>query len=228
MASPGGPRIAGKYGLPLLSLTGNNHVNMQILADHWTIIEQRSQEYGVAVPSRRDWRIVGPMHIAETREQAEKEVEWGLKQWMKYYFRLPVEFFKLRDELGNEITDASDVDVIRGTGFGVIGTPEDAIAHIERMQEATGGFGRFMLLQHQWANRRDTAKSFDLFAQFVMPHFQDGVTRREERWEYDRVRLSEIQGDIIGGMQEAQQRHNKEYADKGLFTPTRTVDMTGV
>lgn len=225
VASPGGPRIAGKYGLPLLSLTGNNHVNMQILADHWIIMEQRAVEFGVAPPPREDWRIVGPMHIAESREQAEKDVEYGLAKWMKYFFRLPVEFFKLRDELGNEVENASDVDIIRGTGFGVIGTPEDAIAHIERLQEKTGGFGRFMFLQHQWADRRGTKNSMDLFANHVIPHFQDGIARRQARWDYDVARLSEVKGDLVAGMQEAQQRHEKEYAEKGIVTPTGTANI---
>jgi limonene 1,2-monooxygenase len=211
VASPSGPRIAGKYGLPLLSLTGHNPVNLQILAGHWNVMEQRAAEYGRAAPSRSEWRLVGPMHIAETREQAERDVLFGLSDWMKYFFRLPVEFFKLRDELGNEVTDASDVEVIRGTGFGVIGTPDDAIAHIERLQEATGGFGCLLLLGHDWANHQATLRSHELIAHYVMPHFQDQLQRRRDRWSYDAQRLQETVQDLTGGMQEAQDRHNREY-----------------
>jgi limonene 1,2-monooxygenase len=225
VASPGGPRVAGKFGLPLLSLTGQNGANVKIIADHWQIMETRSIEFGVAPAPRADWRLVGPMHIAESRADAERDVQYGLADWMKYFFRLPVEFLKLRDELGNEVHDATDVEVIRGTGFGVIGTPDDAIAHIERLQASTGGFGKFMFLQHAWANPGATMRSMDLFAQYVMPHFQDGLSRRQARWDYDAVRLKETVGDITSGMKEAQDRHNAEYAAKGIYTPSDTANI---
>ena len=33
-------------------------------------------------------RLVGPVHIAESREQARKNVEYGIHQWMEYFARL--------------------------------------------------------------------------------------------------------------------------------------------
>ena len=218
VGSPGGPRVAGKYGLPLLSLTGNNEDNVKIIANHWKILEERAEEFGQPMASRAEWRVVGPMHIAETREQAERNVEHGLVDFMKYFFRLPVSFLTLKDEHGNPVPDATPVEIVRGTGFGVIGTPEDAIAHIERLQRTTGGFGRFLFQQHDWADRQATMKSYELFAKHVMPHFQDGLARRRARWDYDKVRLDEVITDIKEGMQEAQTRHTAEYGNTGGST----------
>jgi hypothetical protein len=65
----------------------------------------------------------------------------------------------------------------------------------------------------------------DLFAQYVMPHFQDGLSRRQARWDYDAVRLKETVGDITSGMKEAQDRHNAEYAAKGIYTPSDTANI---
>jgi limonene 1,2-monooxygenase len=221
VGSPGGPRVAGKFGLPLLSLGGNNEDNVKVMASHWKILEERADEFGVPVASRFDWRIVGPMHIAETREQAEREVEHGLDKFMSYFFRLPVSFLSIRDGEGNIIKNASSVELIRDSGFGVIGTVEDAIAHIHRLQRTVGGFGRFMLQHHSWADREATSKSFELFAKYVMPHFQDGVRRRQEWWDHDRGLLDQVVGDVREGMQEAQDRHNQEYG----ATDTNVADI---
>ena len=34
---------------------------------------------------RRKWRLVGPMHLAETEAQARADVEFGLAQWIDYF-----------------------------------------------------------------------------------------------------------------------------------------------
>ena len=221
VGSPGGPRVAGKYGLPLLSLGGNNDDNVKVMASHWKILEERAAEFEAPVASRFDWRIVGPMHIAESREQAERDVQYGLEKFMSYFFRLPVSFLTIRDTNGSVVKDASPIEVVRGSGFGVIGTVEDAIAHIERLQRTVGGFGRFMIQQHSWADRAATARSYELFAKYVMPHFQDGVRRRAEWWEHDRGLLKQVVGDVKEGMQEAQDRHNREYG----ATDTNVADI---
>ncbi len=211
VASPNAPRIAGKWGLPLLSLTGNNVQNFDIIREQFAILQQRSEEFGQPLAPRSEWRLTGPMHIAETREQAEKDVEFGLQNFIDYFFRVPVDFFKLRDELGNEVTDASAVEVIRGTGFGVIGTPDDAIAHIERLQRETGGFGAFLLLAHNWATRATTLKSLELIAEYVIPHFQGSLKRRQGRWADMQASLEETFNEMRAGMDEAVERHNREY-----------------
>jgi limonene 1,2-monooxygenase len=67
--------------------------------------------------------------------------------------------------------------------LGVIGTPQDAIAHIEGLQRSSGGgFGTYLILAHDWADEDATRRSFDLFARYVMPHFQDSATRRLQNW----------------------------------------------
>ena len=54
----------------------------------------------------------------------------------------------------------------------MIGTPEDAVAKIEELIEASdGGFGAFLLFDHDWAPPAAKLKSYELFAQYVMPHF---------------------------------------------------------
>jgi limonene 1,2-monooxygenase len=59
----------------------------------------------------------------------------------------------------------------------VIGTPEDAIAKIEELIEASdGGFGAFLLFDHDWAPPAAKLHSYELFAQYVIPHFTGQLT----------------------------------------------------
>src|SRR5205814_10464206 len=47
----------------------------------------KAREHGQTVDRNR-WRLVGPMHIAETREQARRDVRFGLEAWLDYFRRV--------------------------------------------------------------------------------------------------------------------------------------------
>ena len=73
-------------------------------------------------------------------------------------------------------------DLVRAyidSGAATIGTPDDAIAAIEKSLADTGGFGVAMLMAHDWANSRATAESYELIARYVVPHFQQMNGNRE-------------------------------------------------
>ena len=55
--------------------------------------------------------------------------------------------------------------------YGVCGTPDDAIALIERLQDKQGEFGVFLQQAHNWADFEATKRSYELYARYVMPHF---------------------------------------------------------
>jgi limonene 1,2-monooxygenase len=61
----------------------------------------------------------------------------------------------------------------------VIGTPDDAIAKIEALVAESGGFGTFLMFGHDWANPAATKHSFELFAQYVIPHFTGQLEQPE-------------------------------------------------
>ena len=70
--SPTGPRGAGRHGIGMLSIAATAKQGMDLLAQHWTTWEEVALEHG-HVADRSKWRLVGPMHLADTREQAERE-----------------------------------------------------------------------------------------------------------------------------------------------------------
>jgi limonene 1,2-monooxygenase len=164
--SPAGPRAAGRYGLGLLSIGATTEIGFDVLAQHWDVMEQRAAEFGQHA-DRSQWRLVGPMHLAETKEQARRDVEFGILPFSRYFRHvLPA----------SPVGDADDVagilDYCDQTGFAVIGTPDDAIRQLERLEQQSGGFGTFLVFGHEWADREATFKSHELLARYVMPHFQ--------------------------------------------------------
>jgi len=163
--SPTGATAAGRHGLSLLSIGATSAGGFNALSTNWAICEDTAKDNGKTI-DRSGWRLVGPVHIAETREKARENVRFGLDKWL-YYFR-EVAALPLAP------TDGSDpVDALIASGMAVIGTPEDAIAQIERLQQQSGGFGCFMQLAHNWANWENTKRSYELMARYVAPKFQN-------------------------------------------------------
>ena len=162
--------MAGRHGIGLLSIGATlTKDGFDALAHHWNVVQEQAQAHGQTV-SRRDWRLVGLMHIAETREQAYAEVQYGIETWFRY-FQKTAPFPQMAVEGG----DAKEmIDFINEAGIGAIGTVEDARAQVQRLWDQSGGFGAMLLLGHEWANPQATKRSWELIAQHVMPHFQGG------------------------------------------------------
>jgi limonene 1,2-monooxygenase len=177
VASPTGPRMAGRHGIGLLSIGATlSKEGFDALAHHWNVVQERAAHFGQTV-SRRDWRLVGLMHIAETREQAYAEVQYGIETWFRY-FQKTAAFPQMAVEGG----DAKEmIDFINEAGIGAIGTVEDARAQVQRLWDQSGGFGCMLLLGHEWANPQATKRSWELIAQHVMPHFQGGGTSHAQQ-----------------------------------------------
>lgn len=170
VASPTGPRMAGRYGVGLMSIGATlTKDGFDALAHHWNVVEERAAHYGQTA-SRRDWRLVGPMHIAESREQAYKDVEYGIETWFRYFQRTAA-FPQMAVE-GGDLKEM--IDFVNEAGIGAIGTPDDARAQVQRLWDQSGGFGCMLLMGHEWANPQATKRSYELIAQEVMPHFQGG------------------------------------------------------
>lgn len=167
MVSPAGPRTAGRFGCGLLSLGATSVEGFKVLARHWQVMEERAMEFGVTV-DRRAWRVVGPMHIAESEAQARKDVAFGLREWMDYFQNVAA----LPMAVDADLDDVdSIIDGLIATGLCVIGTPDQAAVQIERLYQQTGGFGTYLFLGHEWANRQATLTSYELFARYVAPRF---------------------------------------------------------
>ena len=97
-----------------------------------------------------------------------------------------------------------------GSGSWIVGTPEDCIEGINRLQEQSGGFGGFLVQTIDWAPREKMLRSYELFARYVMPHFQGTVTSTyaSNRWAAERKET------LVAGRVRAIDRAKQVYADR--------------
>ncbi len=177
VVSPSGPRAAGKYGMSLLSTAATTRAAFEALPETWEICADEAKAHGRAA-DRASWRLVGPVHIAETREQARANVRFGLQERLHYFAyvgHLPL------DATGEGDVDA-DIDALIQSRIAVIGTPDDLIAQIERLERQSGGFGVFLDMAHNWADFAETGRSYELIARYVMPRFDGRAGRQEEAY----------------------------------------------
>jgi limonene 1,2-monooxygenase len=179
--SPSGPRLAGKFGTGLLSIAATQKEAFAALARHWRVAQETAAEHGTAI-RREAWRMVGPMHLAESMEEARRDAEAGLAAWVTYFRRvgaLPI--------LGALPEGVDLVDAVNESGVGVIGTPDLAIEQLRRLERQSGGFGTYLLMAHDWASRTATWKSYELFARYVMPAMQGSTASlaRSRDWTID-------------------------------------------
>jgi limonene 1,2-monooxygenase len=206
--SPAGPRAAGRFGCGLLSIGATTAGGFDVLGAHWKVMEERAAEFGTAVDRSR-WRLVGPMHLAETEAQARKDVEFGLGDWVDYFRKVAAL------PLAPPGTEGADlVEAIASTGMAVIGTPDQAAAQIRRLQEQSGGFGAYLFMAHEWADREATLRSYELFAKYVMPQFQDSLASLQASRDWAADHREEMMGGYIGGVMKAMEQHQAEQGAK--------------
>lgn len=179
--SPSGSKLAGRYGTGLLSIAATEPAAFQVLDYNFTVWQEEAALNG-HVANRADWRLMGPMHIAETEKQARENCRYGL-QWVFDYLS---HIIPVGDPSDAPPTDFDDfVDFANESGRMVIGTPDMAIEQLQRLDEKTGGFGAYLFLGADLADWPATKRSYELFAEYVMPHFQGQLDAPQA--SYDRI-----------------------------------------
>ncbi|MFI5216729.1 MAG: LLM class flavin-dependent oxidoreductase [Candidatus Limnocylindria bacterium] len=203
--SPAGARAAGKHGLGLLSIGATSAGGFNMLAGNWQIAEDKAREHGKQM-QREAWRLVGPMHVAETREKARENVRFGLADWLRYF----QEVAALPLAPPGKLEDA--VDALIASGFAVIGDPDDAAAQLERLVAQSGGFGCFLQMAVNWADFPATLRSYELIARYVMPRFQGSNDARRESMEWATKNRPRFMGAMVQAIGNEIQKHTNELA----------------
>ena len=169
--SPSGMTLAGKHGTGVLSIGSMSTDGLQALPTQWGFAEAAAAEHGQVV-DRADWRVVMSWHLAETREDARRQARDGMQRWHNEYIvgtlqRPGAVAYDDPDEALEQISGGTITSST--TTSAVVGTPDDLVAAIRQVIEVTGGFGKFIGFAHDWANREDTLRSWDLVARYVIP-----------------------------------------------------------
>ncbi|GLV99409.1 LLM class flavin-dependent oxidoreductase [Streptomyces lavendulae] len=165
--SPTGAVLAGRHGAGVLSLAAADPAGFATLDTNWAAHERACAEAG-RTADRGSWRLVTPVHLAETREEALKQAESGVLDLVAYIEALG------GVRLPGCATAAGAVrrwteEGLPAFGRAVIGTAEDAVERIGQLARKTGGFGTFLILQLDLAEPAAALHSLELFAERVVP-----------------------------------------------------------
>lgn len=207
--TPAGAVSAGKHGLGMLSLGAGLIGGPQAMAGQWKIAEETAAQHGKTM-NRRDWRVVMNVHVAETDEEAMRQVKLGERLETVTYFE---------DTLGRPPGRSEDplTDGVK-SGSTLVGSPDTVAAGIERLIEySQGGFGGLMFRAHDWADREQTWRSYELFARYVMPRFQGSLTTVQASQDWAISNRKTIFGPNVEALRKA-------FVDAGRSVPAQYVD----
>ncbi len=204
--TPAGPTTAGRHGVGMLSLGAGMPGGLQAIAGQWRIAEEEATRHGKRL-DRAQWRMVMNVHVAETDERAMEQVRVGERLETVTYFE---------DALGRPPGRSED-PLSEGVQAGttLVGSPDTVARGIENLlAHSEGGFGGFLFRAHDWADREETWRSYELFARWVMPRFQQSLDTIQGSWEW----CVENRRTIFGPNVEALRR---AFTDAGRAVPER-------
>ena len=194
--TPSGGMLAGRHGFGMLCVAATETAGFDVLDENWKIAQQIAAEHGQTMEPAK-LRLVVPMHIAVTREQARAEVAQGLARWVEYFDRVAPAGMRGMGGAGDP------ADLLVSAGRAVIGTPDDAIAMIERLQAKQGAFGVILFQAHNWAEWDETKRSYELYARFVMPHFAGTNRNRQASYVALESDIDRLEGERTKGAEAA-------------------------
>ena len=178
--TPTGMVAAGKHGTGVLSVASYTEAGIAAAKTLWAFCERSAAEAGQPAPDRSTWRLVVPFHLAATREEAITDIEVGVHRWYNEYLIHTLGASQLPPmESGRALAEG-----MNAFGGAIIGTPDEAIVAIKKLQQITGGFGCLLGLAHEWTTREKIEHSYELMARYVMPEFQGSIasTRGSLEW----------------------------------------------
>ena len=176
--TPYGGMMAGRYDLGMLCVMAGSPHGYDTLDYNWQLATDEAAKRGGAM-DRRHYRVMAPFHLAETRERAIAEVRAGFAKWELYGYSVNPE--------GGAAIGLPSIEAINEGGRGAIGTPDDALRVLENYWTKTGGFGAILMLAHNWADWDATKKSYELFARYVLPRFEERSAWRAQSMDWMRA-----------------------------------------
>lgn len=202
--TPTGPTAAGKHGIGLLSVAGADNAAFERT---WSWVEEAAAESGRTV-SRRDWKVVMNMHLADSREQAIEDIREGYRRRAYWGDRLDPNAPAANVLAGPTPPASIEEGIERGTM--IVGTPDDAITAINALQERSGGIGGILCFSHEWAPMDRTLHSYELLMRYVAPHFQGQLGPIVESRDWIEKEMRTVFGGLAPAFAKAFTDHGKE------------------
>lgn len=198
--TPNGAKLAGKYGMSMLCISAASPQGYDVLDLNWQAACKSAVAHG-NVMDRSGLRLMSPFHVAETRQQAIDDLQWGFEKFCAYQRQVNIN--------GPAGIGLGPIDEMIANKTAVIGTPDDAVEQLERFWQKTGGFGCIMVLAHSWANPEATKKSFDLLARHALPKFAARNSWREASYDWVGDNLEAFSSASRAAMEATLAKHRK-------------------
>ena len=164
--------MAGERGWMPMSV---NVLPIRILKTHFETVESSANRVNRPA-DRATWRIARDVHVAETTEQARKEVLEGCfsEVWIDYFF--PFLRMVRGMDLLKEDPAMSDEEV--GVEYlldntWIVGDPDECARKLRKLHEDVGGFGVLLAMGHEWRPKEIWNRSMTMLAEEVMPQLRD-------------------------------------------------------
>jgi limonene 1,2-monooxygenase len=161
---------------------------------------------------RKKWKLVVNVHVADDDEEALRQVKKAERHETITYFE---------ETLGRPPGRADD-PLTEGVKMGttLVGSVDTVVRGIEKLWELSdGGFGGLLFRAHEWANREQTLKSYELFARYVMPRFQGSAAAPAGSNEWARSNRKTIFSPNVEAIQRA-------YTERGREVPAEFRQRT--
>jgi limonene 1,2-monooxygenase len=204
--TPSGGKLAGRHGFGMLCVAATQMGGYDALAINWEVANKTAAENGRRMDPER-LRLVGPVHIAETREKAFENIKFGFAKWQDY-------FAGIAAVAGRQAMEAQSIDDLIKQGVIVVGTPDDAIAQIQRLQKKQGEFGCFLQLAHNWADFEATKKSYEMWQRYVTPAIHKSNEARAIAFDWARDNKERFIGAAMSAAMQTIAKHHEEEAKK--------------
>jgi alkanesulfonate monooxygenase SsuD/methylene tetrahydromethanopterin reductase-like flavin-dependent oxidoreductase (luciferase family) len=159
--------LAGEHGWIPMSL----NLNPNYVSSHWASVEAGAARSGRTV-SRRDWRMVREVFVADTDEEARR---WSVGDMMGRmygeYFLPLLTAFGFSQYLKADPGDDDNVTVEYCADHNwLVGSPDTVARKLETVYNSVGGFGHLLLFCFDYADNPEPWRhSMELLAHEVMP-----------------------------------------------------------
>lgn len=201
--SPNGGKLAAKYEAGMLCLASTLYGGFDSLPVNWKIAQDTAAKYG-RVMNPASIRCATDMHIAETRDQAMDQAREGYEIFLRY-------IKNQSEQIKDSPAHLSLEDLIE-RGEAVVGTPDDAIAQIRRLETKVPDFGTLLLLERNWARPEHQRRSLEMLMRYVLPAINGDNINRQKSFDWAREKRDHFIEVFSEASMRAFEKHTKETA----------------
>jgi limonene 1,2-monooxygenase len=201
--SPNGGVLAAKYSGGMLCLAATLYGGFDALSTNWKIAQDAAAKHGRTMRTT-SLRCATDMHIAETREQALAEVREGYERVRKYF-----------ENQAGHIADGPaslTIEDLIERGEAVVGTPDDAITQIRRLETKVPDFGCLLLFDRNWARPEHKKRSLEMLMRYVLPEINGDNINRVKSFDWQSQKREQFFDVMMDATQRAFDKHESDKA----------------